>query len=159
MNSPPAVCEGCDCGWHRCRRNTETNREGQKIRRSFSLGARIFQRLPNVFKGAGSQWRWLMKRTLVRYRTKPEQAEENERLIGKVFQELQAKSPDGVRYLALKLDDGTFVHFVESTDGSSPLTALEAFRSFLSGIKERCIDPPRAGDATIVGNYRMVGEL
>jgi hypothetical protein len=100
-----------------------------------------------------------MRRILVRYRTKSEQAEENERLIGKVFQELQAKSPDGVRYLALKLDDGTFIHFVESTDGSSPLTAFEAFRSFLTGIKERCIDPPRAGDATIVGNYRMVGEL
>ena len=53
-----------------------------------------------------------MKRTLVRYRTKPEQAEENEHLIGKVFQELQAKSPDSVRYLALRLDDGTFLHFV-----------------------------------------------
>ena len=102
-----------------------------------------------------------MKRTLVRYRTKPEQAQENERLIGKVFQELQAKSPDGVRYLALKLDDGTFVHFVmtETADGASPIPALEAFRSFQSGIKERCIDPPRSGDVTIVGNYRMLGEL
>jgi hypothetical protein len=102
-----------------------------------------------------------MKRTLVRYRTKPEQAQENAHLIGKVFQELQAKSPDGVRYLALKLDDGTFVHFVmtETADGTNPIPALEAFRSFQSGIKERCIEPPRSGDATIVGNYRMLGEL
>jgi hypothetical protein len=102
-----------------------------------------------------------MKKTLVRYRTKPERAEENERLIGKVFQELQTESPDGVRYLALRLDDGTFVHFVmiETADGTSPLPALEAFRSFQNGIKERCIEPPRAGDATIVGNYRMLGEL
>ena len=102
-----------------------------------------------------------MKRTLVRYRTKPEQAQENAHLIGKVFQELQAKSPDGVRYLALQLDDGTFVHFVmtETADGSSPLLALAAFQAFLSGIKERCIEPPRSGDATIVGNYRMIGEL
>ena len=52
-----------------------------------------------------------MKRTVVRYKTKPEQAEENERLIKRVFQELQAKSPEGVRYLALQLDDGTFVAF------------------------------------------------
>jgi radical SAM superfamily enzyme with C-terminal helix-hairpin-helix motif len=100
-----------------------------------------------------------MKRTLVRYKTKPEQAEENARLIGKVFQELQATSPDGVRYLVLRLGDGTFLHFVETADGTSPIPALEAFRSFQSGIKERCIDPPQSGDATIVGNYRMLGEL
>ena len=100
-----------------------------------------------------------MKRTHVRYTTKPEQAEQNARLIGKVFQELPAKSPDGVRYLVLRLGDGTFLHFVETADGASPIPALEAFRSFQSGIKERCIDPPQSGDATIVGNYRMLGEL
>jgi hypothetical protein len=100
-----------------------------------------------------------MKQTLVRYRTKPEQAEENERLIRQVFQELQARSPEGVRYLALKLDDGTFIHFsaVESMDSPHPITALEAFRSFQSGIKSRCMEAPQARDATIVGNYRMVG--
>jgi len=98
-----------------------------------------------------------MKRTLVRYKTKPDEADENVRLIGKVFQELQAKSPDGVRYLVLRLDDGTFLHFVETAEGASPIPALEAFRLFQSGIKERCIEPPRSGDATIVGNYRMVG--
>src|SRR5262245_50219518 len=102
-----------------------------------------------------------MKRTLVRYRTKPERAEENERLIGKVFQELQEKAPDGVRYLALKLEDGTFLHFVmvETADGASPVTGLAAFQAFRSGINERCIESPRSGDVTIVGNYRMVDEL
>ena len=102
-----------------------------------------------------------MKRTLVRYKTRPETAQENQRLIEKVFQELQARAPTGVRYLALKLTDGTFIHFsmVETDDGANPIPALEAFRSFQSGIKERCIEPPQAGDATIVGNYRMlVGE-
>ena len=101
-----------------------------------------------------------MKRTLVRYKTKPERAQENARLIEQVFKELKAKAPDGVRYLCLKLDDGTFVHFstVESTDGAHPITSLEAFRAFQSGIKERCMEPPQSGDATIVGNYRMVDE-
>jgi hypothetical protein len=101
-----------------------------------------------------------MRQTLVRYKVRPEQRQENEYLIRQVFQELQAKSPEGVRYLALKLDDGTFIHFsaVESTDGPHPITTLETFRSFHSGIKKRCIEPPQAGDATIVGNYRMVGE-
>jgi hypothetical protein len=101
-----------------------------------------------------------MKRTLVRYKIKPEQVHENARLIKQVFQELKAKSPDGARYVVLQLDDGTFVHFatVESTDGAHPITSLEAFRAFQSGIKERCMELPQSGDATIVGNYRMVGE-
>jgi hypothetical protein len=101
-----------------------------------------------------------MKRTLVRYKIKPEQVQENARLIKLVFQELKAKSPDGARYVVLQLDDGTFVHFatVESTDGAHPITSLEAFRAFQSDIKERCMDLPQSGDATILGNYRMVGE-
>jgi hypothetical protein len=37
-----------------------------------------------------------MKRTVVRYKAKPEKVEENQRLIEKVFQELHAKSPGGV---------------------------------------------------------------
>ncbi len=99
-----------------------------------------------------------MKRMLVHYRTKPGMAQENARLIENVFQELQATSPDGIRYLALRLADGTFVHFValDSADGSSPLSRLGTFRTFQSGIKERCFEPPQAGDATIVGNYRML---
>jgi hypothetical protein len=95
---------------------------------------------------------------LVRYRTKPEEAERNERLIAKVFEELRAKSPEGVRYLVLKLEDDTFLHFVtvETGDGTSPIPGLEAFRSFQDGITERCIEPPRSQAATVIGSYRMV---
>jgi len=73
-----------------------------------------------------------MKRTVVRYKTKPETAQENERLIRQVFQELRVKSPEGVRYLALRLNDGTFIHFssVETKDGANLIPQLEAFRSF-----------------------------
>jgi len=101
-----------------------------------------------------------VKRTVVRYRTKPETAQENERLIRQVFQELRAKSPEGVRYLAMQLSDGTFIHFsvVETEDGANPIPQLEAFRSFQRGIKERCVEPPQSSAATIVGNYRMLGE-
>jgi hypothetical protein len=101
-----------------------------------------------------------MKLTVVRYRTKPEMAEENARLIQAVFQELRAKSPDDVRYLSVRLSDDTFVHFsvAETADGASPIPRLEAFRSFQSGLKERCTEPPQQTEATIVGNYRMVGE-
>ena len=101
-----------------------------------------------------------MKRTLVRYKIKPEQVADNARLIERVFEELKAKAPDNARYVVLQLGDGTFVHFaaVGSTDGSHPITSLESFRAFQSGIKERCIELPQSGDATIVGNYRMVDE-
>jgi hypothetical protein len=99
-----------------------------------------------------------MKRTLIRYKTKPERVQENEHLIGKVFQELREKSSQGIRYLALKLSDGTFVHFVCVEDDATPVSALAAFRSFQSGITERCVEQPQAGEATVVGNYRMLGD-
>jgi hypothetical protein len=100
-----------------------------------------------------------MKQSIIRYRTKPEMADENQRLIENVFEELRTKSPEGLRYLVMKLGDGTFIHFVivESDDGASPLTRLEAFQSFRSGIAERCIEQPQAGAVTIVGDYRMLG--
>jgi hypothetical protein len=101
-----------------------------------------------------------MKQTVVRYKIKPQEAQENVRLIERVFQELKAKDPEGVRYMCLRLNDDTFVHFatLESAGGVHPITSLDAFRAFQSGIKERCMEFPQSSDATIVGNYRMVGE-
>jgi hypothetical protein len=99
-----------------------------------------------------------MKRTLIRYKTKPETTEQNQRLIEDVFAELQLKSPEGLRYMVLKLGDGSFLHFVEAGDGNNPLLAMEAFRRFQGGVRERCIEPPLPSEAIIVGNYRMLGE-
>jgi hypothetical protein len=99
-----------------------------------------------------------MKRTLIRYKTKPEAADRNAGLIAKVFEELKAAKPDGLRYLSLRLDDDSFVHFVEAEDSTNLLTNLEAFRAFQSGIRERCDEPPQARGVTIIGNYRMLGE-
>ena len=101
-----------------------------------------------------------MKRTLIRYKTKPEMAGRNAELITAVFEELKAAGPDGVRYLSLRLDDDTFVHFVETeaSDGSSALPRLAAFQAFQSGIRERCVELPLVRGVTIVGNYRMLGE-
>jgi len=100
-----------------------------------------------------------MKRTLIRYKTKPEQADRNAALIAAVFAELKAAKPDGVRYLSLRLDDDTFVHFVETqSDSANALPGLAAFKAFQNGIRERCLEPPLAGGATIVGNYRMLDQ-
>src|SRR5882724_2236706 len=101
----------------------------------------------------------MMKRTLIRYKTKPDMADRNAELIAGVFEELKAAKPEGVRYLSLRLDDDTFVHFVETEAGdSSALPKLAAFQAFQNGIRERCVEPPLAGGVTIVGNYRMLGE-
>jgi len=102
-----------------------------------------------------------MRRTLIRYKTKPEAAAQNAELIAAVFSELKAAKPDGVRYLSIRLDDDTFIHLVESTaeDGSSAIPKLAAFQAFQSGIRERCVEPPQPREATIVGNYRMLGEV
>jgi hypothetical protein len=97
-----------------------------------------------------------MKRTVVRYKAKPEAVAENQRLIENVFKELHAKAPAGVGYLAMKLDDGTFVHFVMTEEGAPPIPGLDAFKLFQSGIKERCDEPPKQSEVTIVGEYRML---
>ena len=99
-----------------------------------------------------------MRRTLIRYKTKPEAADRNAELIAAVFSELKAAKPDGVRYLSLRLDDDTFIHLVDATseDGSTPIPKLAAFQAFQSGIRERCAEPPKVAEATIVGNYRML---
>jgi hypothetical protein len=99
-----------------------------------------------------------MRQILVQYKTKPEAAAENARLIENVFRELRAKAPEGVRYLTLKLSDGTFVHFNTLEDGAAPVTALDAFAAYVSGIKERCLDAPQSSEAVVIGNYRVLGD-
>jgi len=101
-----------------------------------------------------------MRRTVIRYKTRPDMAERNAELVAAVFAELKAAQPEGLRYLSLRLEDDTFIHVVETAadDGASPLPKLPAFAAFQSGIRERCAEPPVAKGATVVGNYRMLGE-
>ena len=101
-----------------------------------------------------------MKRTVIRYKTKPEMADRNAELVAAVFAELKAAQPEGLRYMSLRLEDDTFIHFVESAadDGSSVLPKLASFGAFQNGIRERCVEPPLPKGATVVGNYRMLEE-
>jgi hypothetical protein len=98
-----------------------------------------------------------MKRTLIRYRTRPEAADANARLVEAVFAELAEKGPDGLRYLSLRLEGDAFVHFVESNSDPGPLPGLQTFKTFQQGIRERCLEPPDPRAVTILGNYRMLG--
>src|SRR5258708_30257256 len=97
----------------------------------------------------------MMKRTLIRYKTKPGLADRNAELIAGVFEELKAAKLEGVRYLSLRLGDGTFVDFVETQagDGGSGLPKLAAFRAFPGGIGGPCIGRPLATCGPIVRNY------
>jgi hypothetical protein len=101
-----------------------------------------------------------MKRTVVRYKVKPDQVEENARLVKNVFAELKSKAPDGVHYMTLNLNDGTFVHFatVDDDNADNPILKLDAFKAFTKDIASRCIEPPQSAAATVVGNYRTIDE-
>jgi hypothetical protein len=96
----------------------------------------------------------MSKATLVRYTTRPDAAEENERLIAAVFAQLAAENPDGVRYVAIRLDDGvSFVHVALFEGDDNPLITLGAFGEFVSGIPARCVDGPSPANGTVIGDY------
>lgn len=101
-----------------------------------------------------------MKRVMVRYKVKADKAAENESFIRKVFAELKANGPDGLRYASFTLDDGvSFVHIasIESPDGN-PLQQSAAFKAFQAGIKDRCEEPPVAVQMNEIDSYRFFGE-
>lgn len=97
-----------------------------------------------------------MAQRMIRYRVKAERAQENQSLIEGVFAELRAKAPPQVRYLVLRLSDGTFCHLVD--DSTKTIANLDAFAAFQRGGEERRLDAPQQLEATIVGNYRMLIE-
>ncbi|HEX4432886.1 MAG TPA: hypothetical protein VHZ96_26670 [Frankiaceae bacterium] len=91
---------------------------------------------------------------MIRYRTHPEHAEENQRLIRAVFAELAEQRPGGVRYAAFRLEDGvSFVHLVALDGEDNPLPSMPAFQEFQSGIGERVAEGPHPSEATEVGSY------
>ena len=99
-----------------------------------------------------------METTIVRYKVKADKANENKVFIRRVFEELDASKPEGLRYVSFNLADGvSFVHIavVESPDGENPLPKTAAFRDFVADIKDRCEEPPAASAADIVGSYRL----
>lgn len=96
---------------------------------------------------------------VIRYRTKPECAEENACLIGNVFAELAHEKPDGLRYSAFRLEDGvTFVHVAVLAGDGNPLQSSAAFAAFQLGIGDRTVEGPIPADATVIGNFRLLAE-
>jgi hypothetical protein len=85
-----------------------------------------------------------MTGTLVRYRVRPDRADENAALVRAVYAELAEGGPPGFRYATFRLEDGvSFLHIAFVADGAAaPLAELAAFRRFQAAIAERCEDPP-----------------
>jgi hypothetical protein len=97
----------------------------------------------------------MSKTVIVRYKTRADAADENQRLVERVFAELAENDPGGLRYATFLLADGvTFVHVATVEGDVNPLHKVSAFAEFQRDIGERCAEPPAAGDATLVGSYR-----
>ena len=95
---------------------------------------------------------------LIRYRTRPDRADANQKLVEAVFAELKARAPQDVRYLVLRATEGRFFHLValEPGEEASPVASLPSFREFQKALKERCVELPESSEVTIIGNHRML---
>lgn len=96
-----------------------------------------------------------MDHLVIRYTTKPDRAAENRAAIENVFAELQRVRPADVAYLALELEDGTFIHI--ATGEHASLTGLDAFQAFSAGVRDRVAEGPVRKNARVVGSWRMLG--
>jgi hypothetical protein len=97
-----------------------------------------------------------MYQRLIRYRTKPDQADANAELVRAVYAELHRTSPEGLSYATFRLaDQVTFLHMVQVRQEPSPLLTVKAFGEFQAGIADRCDQPPAQEDLTEVGSYRF----
>jgi quinol monooxygenase YgiN len=94
-----------------------------------------------------------MKTIMVRYRTKPEQADANVTLVRAVFEELRQSAPQGLSYASYRLADGvSFIHVVTHTE-PNPLTALPAFKAFQAQLRERIEESPQVTELFTVGSF------
>lgn len=99
-----------------------------------------------------------MNHVIVRYKVKPDRADENQRLIEDVFAELESGDPGGLRYASFRLADGvSFVHVasIESAERGNPLSESAAFVRFTADIAARCDEPPAPQEAHLVGSYGL----
>ncbi|MBA3841804.1 MAG: hypothetical protein H0X39_04150 [Actinobacteria bacterium] len=92
--------------------------------------------------------------TIVRYRTTPEAADENARLVADVYAALAELDPDDFRYTTYRLTGGvSFVHVAQSDGDTNPLQSLPAFAEFQRDLQARCVEPPAPTQASVVGSY------
>jgi len=102
----------------------------------------------------------MQKRLVTRYATQSaEAADENQRRVEAVFEELAAAQPDNVSYIVLRLADDSFVHvsFHDHTDDEvNPIASTAAFAHFQQDHVDRRDGGVDQQTATLVGAYITV---
>jgi hypothetical protein len=95
---------------------------------------------------------------MTRTKVKPEAAAAVEAAGRRLFAALEQVGPGNVRCVSSKLSDGvTFVTLLHVDDGTeNPLPALPAFRELQELLRDSMVEPPVAGPATVVGDYRLL---
>jgi hypothetical protein len=97
------------------------------------------------------------KRLVTRYAMRSaEAADENQRRVEGVFDELAADQPDTVSYIVLRLADDSFVHVSFHNHGDdevNPIASTGAFAHFQDGHADRRDGPVDQQTAELVGAY------
>ncbi len=97
------------------------------------------------------------KRLVTRYATRSvEAADENQRRVEAVFDELEAAKPDSVSYIVLRLADDSFVHVSfhdHGDDEVNPIASTAAFAHFQQEHADRREGPVDQQTADLVGAY------
>lgn len=98
-----------------------------------------------------------MGSSMVRYKVRPDRADENETLVKAVYAQLAREMPEGLHYATFRLPDGvSFMHIVVETDQPGRILGdVAAFKAFTADIESRCDEPPVVTELTLVGSYRV----
>jgi hypothetical protein len=99
----------------------------------------------------------MQKRLVTRYSMRSaEAADENQRRVEGVFEELSATKPATVSYIVLRLEDDSFVHLSfhnHGEDEANPIASTVAFAHFQDGHAERRAGGVDQQKAALVGAY------
>jgi hypothetical protein len=98
-----------------------------------------------------------MGSSMVRYKVRPDRADDNVALVEAVYAQLARERPDGLHYATFRLPDGvSFMHIVVDSDQPGAiLNQLDAFKAFTADIADRCEEPPVATEITRIGSYEL----
>lgn len=99
----------------------------------------------------------MQKRLVTRYAMKSvADADENERRVEMVFDELRQSAPDNVSYIVLRLADDSFVHVSfhdHGDDDVNPISSSGTFAHFQDGHPDRRAGAVDQQTARLVGAY------
>lgn len=98
-----------------------------------------------------------MGSSMIRYKVRPDRADENESLVKAVYEQLARERPEGLHYATFRLPDGvSFMHIVIDSDQPGRILGeLAAFKAFVGDIESRCDEPPVATELTLVGSFAV----